>query len=130
MSQKSPISNTFSTGTCLMSKDMQAKQATKSRKTFPKQVPLRVFDPRRGDIALKLERFDSSASFSQPQRFNYFTVLWLAQGTGRFDADLTEGEFAAPSLLFFNPYQTFFLSDQTPISGVSLQFHANFFCIE
>lgn len=113
-----------------MNKDVQAKQATKLRKTFPKRAPLRVFDPRRGDVALKLERFDSSASFSQPQRFNYFTALWLAQGIGSFDADLTQGEFAAPSLLFFNPYQTFFLSDQTRTSGVSLQFHANFFCIE
>lgn len=90
---------------------------------------LRLFDPRRGDVAFKLERLPHPSELSRPQRFNYFTVLQIHEGAGRFHADLSAYDFQAPTLLFFNPYQTFFLT-ASPLSGVRLQFHANFFCIE
>lgn len=89
-----------------------------------------MFDPRLGDASFKLEEIPTGSEFSQPQRFNYFTVLWLRSGRGTFHADLSEYAFEGPVLLFFNPYQTFFLAPQSPVQGVSLQFHANFFCIE
>lgn len=93
-------------------------------------VDLRLFDPRRGDIALRVEKLPSAAEFSSPQRSNCFTVLFLQRGEGSFDADLAGHEFTAPVLLFFNPYQTFFLTPRSPVIGAVLQFHANFFCIE
>lgn len=94
------------------------------------EVRLHLFDPRRGDLPLRLEEIRSDHQFAQPQRFNYFTVLWLRSGSGRFHADLAEYPFESPVLLFFNPYQTFFLTAHAPVQGASLQFHANFFCIE
>lgn len=93
-------------------------------------MPLHLFDPRRGDLAFKLEDLGVGVEFSHPQRFNYFTVLWLRKGRGRLHADLSEYAFEGPALLFFNPYQTFFLAPESPLQGISLQFHANFFCIE
>lgn len=93
-------------------------------------VTLRLFDPRNGDLAFKLERFDGNGAFAKPQRFNYFSVLWIQEGAGTFHADLLEEDFAGPSLLFFNPYQTFFLCPDSLVRGMVLQFHANFFCIE
>ena len=98
--------------------------------TESKRVVLRLFDPRRGDVAFKVERLHSGDEFTAPQRFNYFTVLWIDQGKGSFDAELVQREFSAPALLFFNPYQTFFLTRKSPVNGAALQFHANFFCIE
>ena len=92
--------------------------------------PLRLFDPRRGDVPFKLEHIRTNTEFSQPQRSNYFTVVWLREGKGKFHADLSEYPFVGPALLFLNPYQTFFLVPESPLRGVSLQFHANFFCIE
>lgn len=93
-------------------------------------VPLRLFDPRQGDVAFKLEPIRATSEFSQPQRCNYFTVLWIRNGTGRFHADLSSYDFRGPALLFFNPYQTIFLAPASELDGVSMQFHANFFCIE
>ncbi|MHA3774952.1 helix-turn-helix domain-containing protein [Verrucomicrobiota bacterium sgz303538] len=93
-------------------------------------VPLRLFDPRRGDAAFKMEHLGTIEQLSQPQRSNYFTVLWLRDGKGRFHADLSESPFAGPALLFLNPYQTYFFAAESSLRGVSLQFHANFFCIE
>jgi AraC-like DNA-binding protein len=93
-------------------------------------VPLRFFDPRRGDASFKLAHLDATTELTRPQRSNYFTVLWVREGKGRFHADIAEYPYAGPQLLFFNPYQTFFLQQESPVAGVSLQFHANFFCIE
>lgn len=93
-------------------------------------VLLSLFDPRQGDVAFKLEPILADPAFSRPQRCNFFTVLWVRTGSGRFHADLASYDFRGPALLFFNPYQTFFLTTASPLDGMSLQFHANFFCIE
>ncbi len=95
-----------------------------------KRVALRLFDPRRGDLAFKVEPLRSGEEFAVPRRVNYFTILWIDEGEGLFDTDLARREFSAPALLFFNPYQTFFLTLKSRVSGAALQFHANFFCIE
>lgn len=98
--------------------------------TADRQEALRLFDPRRGDVALKLDTIGAGTDLSQPQRANYFTVLWIREGRGCCHADLVEHRFQSPALLFFNPYQAFFLEPQAELRGVRLQFHANFFCIE
>ena len=92
-------------------------------------VPLQFFDPRRGGVAFKTQPVESG-SFGQPQRFNYFTMLWIQEGQGCFCVDLEEHAFQAPALLFANPYQTFFLRPESEVTGTGLQFHANFLCIE
>src|SRR5688572_19032013 len=94
------------------------------------EIPLRLFDPRQGDVAFKLELIRAGSEYSQPQRCNYFTVLWIRNGNGRFHVDLASYDFRGSALLFINPYQTFFLAPVAALDGVSLQFHANFFCIE
>ena len=93
-------------------------------------VRLQLYDPRLGDASLKLGRLKSGEQFTKPQRFNYFTVLWIETGKGCVEANITPYKFAAPALLFFTPYQTFFVRPEQFFAGVSLQFHANFFCIE
>ena len=94
-------------------------------------ISLRLFDPRQGGVAFKLELIHVVSEYSQPRRCNYFTVLWIRSGNGEFHVDLASYHFSAPALLFFNPYQTFFLTPASAaLDGVSLQFHANFFCIE
>ncbi len=77
-----------------------------------------------------MEHLGKDPQISQPQRSNYFTVLWLREGKGQFHTDVLESPFTGPALLFFNPYQIFFLRPESPLRGLVLQFHANFFCIE
>jgi AraC-like DNA-binding protein len=91
---------------------------------------LQLYDPRDGDLALKIEAFTGAEALAAPQRFNYFTVFWIQEGRGTFWADLGDYEFEASSLLFLVPYQCFRFQPDGPLRGVCIQFHANFFCIE
>jgi AraC-like DNA-binding protein len=68
--------------------------------------------------------------YQRAQRNNFFTVLWLQKGSGIFHVDLQAYNFHAPGLLFVTPYQTFFLEPDSAPGGTSIQFHANFLCIE
>lgn len=100
------------------------------KRVASREVPLLLFDPRLGQAAFKLERFSGVGDFGNPRRTNYFTVLFVSEGKGRFHADLSEYDFEGPALLFLNPYQVFFLTSETEPRGACLQFHANFLCIE
>ncbi len=94
------------------------------------EFPLQLYDPRNGDVSLKVEPFGVSTSGSDPQRTNYFTVFWVQGGAGTLCAESGQYPFAAHSLLFLVPYQSFrFLADSA-VHGLCLQFHANFLCIE
>ncbi len=98
--------------------------------TADASAPLRLYDPQAGAPAFSMRPSGALGDFSSAQRWNYFTILWVEQGTGVAHADLRRFEFASPSILFFNPYQTFFLEPLSALSGRTMQFHANFFCIE
>lgn len=91
---------------------------------------LQLYDPRNGDVALRVVTVPEGLDPSQPLRFNTFTVLWVREGRGTFWADLARHEFRAGALLFFVPYQPFRLIPEAPVLGVGIQFHANFLCIE
>lgn len=91
---------------------------------------LQLFDPRQGDASFRVEAAADGTRFVQPQRFNFFTAILVKNGSGSFRTDAGEGSFTSPVLLFFNPYQTFWLRWQTPLEMALVQFHANFFCIE
>jgi AraC-like DNA-binding protein len=95
------------------------------------EVTLRLYDPRQGEAAFRLERTAHlGAAFARPQRSNHFTVVFIEEGEGQFHADLQQVPFSAPCLLFFNPYQTLFSICEGSCAGTLLRFHANFFCIE
>ena len=93
-------------------------------------IPLHLYDPRNGDLSLKIEPFSLSSGDSEMSRSNYFTIYWVQEGSGLFWADFGRYTFAPNSLLFLVPYQFARIVSQEPVRGVSVQFHANFFCIE
>ncbi|WP_435021473.1 helix-turn-helix domain-containing protein [Tundrisphaera sp. TA3] len=93
-------------------------------------APLDLYDPRIGDLALKVEALTPGADPAGPRRSNCFSVIWASEGQGTFAADLAEVPFAAHCLLFASTYQAHRLVGETPIRGHLIQFHANFFCIE
>ena len=94
-------------------------------------IPLHLYDPRRGEPAFRLGGLEEHCELAQPQRVNYFTLLWLPDG-GRYHADAVSQNLAGPALVFFHPYQTYALEMGSSRSraGMVLQFHANFLCIE
>lgn len=66
----------------------------------------------------------------QHLRSSCFTLYLFRKGSGEVRAGDARYSFQAPALLSFNPYQLVAFSDTKDLSGMVLQFHANFFCIE
>lgn len=92
----------------------------------------RVFtlvDPHNGNLAFKVSWFDDNRYFDHIQRNNYYTLIWLTEGTGQVKADFSEYPFAADYLFAFAPYQPFMVAATGPVKGISLHFHPDFFCI-
>lgn len=93
-------------------------------------APLDLYDPRIGDLALKVEAVSPGSDLSGRRRSNCFTVVWVREGRGTFWAELAQFPFAAHCLLFAVPYQAYRLIPDSPVHGHAIQFHANFFCVE
>lgn len=91
---------------------------------------LTLYDPRNGDLSLRIEAFDVASGDFELERSNYFSIHWIQEGSGVFWADLGSYTFAPDSLLFLVPYQCSRVAPAQPVRGITVQFHANFFCIE
>lgn len=92
--------------------------------------PLHLYDPRNGDLSLKIEPFHADRGSHELPRSNYFTIYWVQEGSGAFCPDFGSYTFEANALLFLVPYQLSRIIPTQAIRGLSVQFHANFFCIE
>ncbi|SEP08553.1 helix-turn-helix domain-containing protein [Mucilaginibacter sp. OK283] len=88
-----------------------------------------LVDPLTGNLAFKLFLFEDNSYFDHLQRNNYFSVIWVKEGSGRLKSDFSEYSFEKDNLLAFTPYQPFMLSTAQAINGVAIQFHPDFFCI-
>jgi AraC family transcriptional activator of pobA len=89
-----------------------------------------LYDPRKGDEAIRLDSFRLDDRPLEPARTNFFCVYLIEAGSGSFWADASRFEFGPRSLLFFVPYQHFRLTPASPVKGQVVQFHANFLCVE
>lgn len=88
-----------------------------------------LVDPLNGNLAFKLFSFTGNSHFDHIQRLNYFSVIWIQQGSGKAKVDFSEYEFDKDTMFFFTPYQPFMIEDTKELEGVVLDFHPNFFCI-
>lgn len=99
-----------------------------------------LYDPRNGDPALSVRDLELPPGEFEPPRTNRFSVYWIQQGSGEFQADGARHAFGPGSLLFFVPYQYVRLAPDPKgpgqpvqgavVQGAVVQFHANFLCIE
>jgi AraC family transcriptional regulator, transcriptional activator of pobA len=90
---------------------------------------LTLVDPQTGNLAFKVFSFVDNSHFDHIQRLNYYSLIWIKSGTGKARVDFAEYSFAAQSLFAFTPYQPFMLSADTPVQGIVLNFHPDFYCI-
>lgn len=88
-----------------------------------------LVDPLNGNLAFKLFSFTGNSHFDHIQRLNYFSVIWIQQGSGKAKVDFSEYAFEKDDMFFFTPYQPFMIEDTKELEGVVLDFHPNFFCI-
>lgn len=87
-----------------------------------------LINPQNGNLAFKFMAFNDGSSFDHVQRHNYYSLIWMKQGSGKVRADFKEYDLSASSLFAFSPYQPFVFLAQH-VRGVALFFHPDFFCI-
>ncbi|HEU5117543.1 MAG TPA: AraC family transcriptional regulator, partial [Isosphaeraceae bacterium] len=91
---------------------------------------LGLYDPRKGNPAIRIRTLSLEHEPVEPARTNYFAIYSIVSGSGAAWADASQFAFGPGSLLFFVPYQHIRLAPVSPVHGEVLQFHANFLCVE
>jgi AraC-like DNA-binding protein len=89
-----------------------------------------LYDPRKGDQAIRTQKLRLDGKPSDPARTNQFAIYFIESGSGTFWADASRFAFGPDSLLFFVPYQHIRFVPESPVHGDVIQFHANFLCVE
>ena len=92
------------------------------------QTAFTLVNEQNGNLAFKLFSFHDNSYFDHLQRNNYYSLIWVKNGSGKLKTNFSEYSFEANSLFSFAPYQPFMLSS-TLIKGVAIYFHSDFFCI-
>jgi YesN/AraC family two-component response regulator len=92
------------------------------------QTSLTLVNLQNGNLAFKLLSFEDGSYFDHVQRNNYYSLIWITEGSGKVKADFTEYDFGENNLFAFSPYQPFMFSAEK-IKGTAIYFHPDFFCI-
>ena len=92
------------------------------------QTLFTLINQQNGNLAFKLFSFHDNSYFDHLQRNNYYSLIWVKEGTGNLRTDFSEYDFEQNSLVSFAPYQPFMFSS-TLVKGVAIYFHSDFFCI-
>jgi AraC family transcriptional activator of pobA len=82
-----------------------------------------------GDCMLSLQETEAGL-LVHPSQYSRYTILFIKEGKGVFQADFGNFSFEGPVIFFATPYQTIHFKE-APLSKVRmLQFHGDFFFIE
>ena len=82
-----------------------------------------------GNLAFRLNTFEDNGQFDQINRWNYYSLIWIKQGSGVAKIDFAEYEFTSDTMFAITPYQPFMFVEKEHVEGVVLNFHPDFFCI-
>ena len=88
-----------------------------------------LINQQNGNLAFKMFSFTDNSHFDHLQRNNFYTIIWVKEGTGLLKVDFSEYLFQENTIFAFAPYQPFMFSTDKKISGTALQFHSEFYCI-
>ena len=92
------------------------------------QTVFTLINEQNGNLAFKLFSFQDNSYFDHLQRNNYYSLIWVKEGSGKLKTNFSEYGFEENTLFSFAPYQPFMLSS-TLVKGVAIYFHSDFFCI-
>ena len=87
-----------------------------------------LVNPQNGNLAFKLLQFEDNSYFDHLQRNNFYSLIWITEGSGTLKADFTQHDISCNHLLAFSPYQPFMITAQN-LKGIAIHFHPDFFCI-
>ncbi len=87
-----------------------------------------LVNPQNGNLAFKLLQFEDNSYFDHLQRNNFYSLIWITEGSGTLKADFAQHDISCNHLLAFSPYQPFMITAQN-LKGIAIHFHPDFFCI-
>lgn len=93
------------------------------------KLPLHVYKANQEVAPLLISEVNAQEKVWQ-NHTNYFSVLWILEGSGLLETDFSKTEYAAGQVFCFNIYQAFALHPNKETKARLLLFHPNFFCIE
>jgi len=91
------------------------------------QLKIELVNPQTGVLAFRLIHFDDDAYFKSLQSYNCYKLILIRKGTGQVTFDLVKYAFSENCLIRFPIYQPFEIEAYSPLDGVLLQFHPDFF---
>ena len=92
------------------------------------QTVFTLINEQNGNLAFKLFSFQDNSYFDHLQRNNYYSLIWVKEGSGKLKTNFSEYGFEENTLFSFAPYQPFMFSSAL-VKGVAIYFHSDFFCI-
>lgn len=90
--------------------------------------PLTLINQQNGDLAFKIFSFEDDRQFGQPQRHNYYSIILVVSGEIELQIEALKYEVSSKVAICISPYQPYSIKSSTPIKGVALSFHPDFFC--
>jgi len=90
---------------------------------------LQVYNPICGDVDLLIKPLTPSC-FNSVMRSRYYSIIWIKQGHGEIVYEFNTHPFKESYIMFFTPYQPFIIKNGKDISGTTIHFANDFFCIE
>jgi AraC family transcriptional regulator, transcriptional activator of pobA len=88
-----------------------------------------LINPQNGNLAFKIFDFDGNGYFDHVQRNNYYSLIFIEQGSGTVKADFSNYELRQNAVFAFSPYQPFMFAAENRMKGLAIHFHPDFFCI-
>ena len=87
-----------------------------------------LIDPKTKNLALRIYSLDNDNPFSEVQRLNHYSLIWVKKGSGTAKVDFAQYEFGDNALFAFSPYQPFLIESKDWEAEI-IYFHPDFFCI-
>ncbi|MBC8151403.1 MAG: AraC family transcriptional regulator [Bacteroidetes bacterium] len=88
-----------------------------------------LINPRTGELAFRIFPFCNDGSLAHLQRHNHYSLILITEGKGQLKANFSTYQFAGKAICCFAPYQPYLISSDGNLSGIIINFHADFFCI-
>ncbi len=93
------------------------------------QINFSMVNQTNGSLIFNLYKFEENCFFGQIQRNNYFSLIWVKEGSGKVKTGFSEFDFRANTLFAFAPFQPFIFSTENDIKGIVINFHPEFMFI-
>ena len=93
------------------------------------QTAFTLINPQTKALAFRIYAFEDDSYFEELKNYNYYSMILVTGGRGKFRADLSEYSFESSSLLCFSIYQPFMIRAEGEFKGLLINFHPDFFCI-